>query len=162
MRFVKKPNGFSLIEVIVTLVIVAILTTVFVATLAGSKQGDKIDRATQMIYDDLILIRSRAVSTNADHRLSFSSATAWAIQQYNPATTSWVNVGAPRTMPSDTWLTSTAFTNAGSNLAATPRGLFTFASGATGNPYVTIAGFGTSRTKSVNVFLGGALDVQTP
>ena len=65
-------------------------------------------------------------------------------------------------MPPDTYLTSATFVNAGSNLSATPRGLFTFANSATGTPYVTVTGLGAPKTKSINVFVGGALELTIP
>ena len=62
-------------------------------------------------------------------------------------------------MPSDTHLTTTTFANAGSNLQATPRGLFQLVAGAVGTPYVTVETLGYDKTKSIKVDIGGALEI---
>jgi prepilin-type N-terminal cleavage/methylation domain-containing protein len=159
----RKPlRGLTLIEIVVVLTIVAVLVTIFVANLAGTKSQDHIGRGIQMVYDDLITIRSRALSTNADHRMNFLSTTQWKIQSYDTVAANWVDVGDERIMPADTYLTSSTFTNAGTNLQAAPRGLFTFLNGATGTPYVTVSGLGAATTKSIYVYVGGALEFKVP
>lgn len=150
-----------MIELIVVLVIIATMAGIFIATLSGTRSGDNIDRGAQSIYDDLILIRSRALSANTNHRLNFSSQTSWKIQMYNSTTSSWDDVGEVRNMPGDTYLDTASFSNAGSNLVATPRGLFEF-NGANGRPYVTVTGLGATKTKSVWVEAGGAIALKIP
>jgi Tfp pilus assembly protein FimT len=152
----------SLTEIVVVLTIVAILAGIFIATLLATKTGDFIDRGAQAIYDDLIQIRSRALSANTDQRISFASTTSWRIQAYNTVTSAWDNVGDIRTMPPDTYLTSATFANAASNLQASPRGLFTFLNSATGAPFVTVTGLGATKTKSIYVYVGGALELKIP
>ena len=142
----------TLIEVAIVLSIIAIMAVIFVATLSGTRTGDYIDRGAQQIYDDLILIRSRALSTNANHRLNFASVTSWRIQSFNG--TGWDDVGDVRNMPSDTYLASLP----GTNPEATPRGLFT----ASGSPYVTVTGLGATKTKSIYISVGGAIDIKIP
>jgi Tfp pilus assembly protein FimT len=147
-------------EIVIVLVIIATLTSIFIATMMGLRSGDAIDRAAQSVYDDLIYIRSRAVSANQNHRLNFTSTSQWAVQMYNG--TAWSSVAPTRTMPGNTFLTNASYTNAGSNVEATPRGLFTFNNNASGRPYVVVTGTGTSKTKTVNVEVGGALEITSP
>jgi hypothetical protein len=59
-------------------------------------------------------------------------------------------------------MTAASLTNAGTNLNATPRGLYTFLNGALGVPFLTIMALGTSKTKSINVYVGGALEIKSP
>jgi prepilin-type N-terminal cleavage/methylation domain-containing protein len=158
----KSDRGLSLVELVTVLTIVAVLVGIAIATLRGSQTGDYIDRGTQLIYDDLVLIRSRALSTNTDHRLMFLTSATWKVQAYDVATSGWADVGERHEMPTNTYLTSATFTNAGLNLQASPRGLFTFLNGATGSPYVTVTGLGATKTKSLYVFVGGAIEVKTP
>ena len=132
---VFKSKGFTMIEVVITLLIVGILTTVFLITMAGSRSQDKVDRAIQSIYNDLLYIRSRAVSVNRDHRMNFTSSSQWKLESFNDVIANWEQVGDIRTMPGDTNLTTDAFTNAGSKLEATTRGLYSF-NGATSEPYI--------------------------
>lgn len=158
----KKNRGFTLTEIMVVLGIVAILASVFIATLAGSKGADNVDRVVQQIYDDIISMRSKAVSANKNHRINFLSKTSWKTEYYEDTTNTWIQVGEARSMPGDTYLTDSSFTNAGSNLQATPRGLFVFGGTTIGTPYITVNGLGATTTKSLHVYVGGAIDKQTP
>ncbi|MFH1018973.1 MAG: type II secretion system protein [Pseudomonadota bacterium] len=163
-RFLKIRRlaaGFTMVELIIALVIVAILCTVTVVTLSGLQKKDDVDRATQMIYDDLIFIRSQAISLNSDHRINFLSTTQWRIEAYNSATSTWNATSATRSMPTNTYLTSDSAANASTNLNATPRGLFTFLNGAQGLPYVSITALGVSKIKNINVAVGGAVEIKT-
>ena len=140
-----------------TLAIIATLAAVMVSNLSGTKSKDSVDRATQQIYDELVYIRSRAISTNANHRINFLTDDTWKVEQFDGS--SWVDSSSVKNFPSNTNLTSTTFANAGSNLEATPRGLFEL-NGADGDPFVTFEGLGYSRTKSINVDVGGAISIE--
>ncbi|MFH1262612.1 MAG: prepilin-type N-terminal cleavage/methylation domain-containing protein [Pseudomonadota bacterium] len=153
----NRLRGVTLVEVVVVLTIVAVLLTVFIATLRGTESGDYISRGTQQIYDDLILIRSRALSTNADHRMTFQNVTSWKIQQYDTDTATWTDIGDIRNMPSDTYLAALPSIV----ITATPRGMFLNALGSS-SAFVTITGLGAARTKSIYIFPGGAIELKTP
>ena len=157
---IMKKRGFTLIETMLVLAIIGVLGGVFMLSLTGLKGGDSIDRGAQSIYDDLIFIRGRAISANQNHRLNFYSTSAWALQAFNGTT--WSNISTNRTMPTSTFLTNTSQANASTNIEATPRGLYSFNNSATGTPYVVISGTGTSKTKSINLYVGGAIELQTP
>jgi Tfp pilus assembly protein FimT len=160
-------RGISLIEIVVSLVIVAVLTTVFIITLSGLKAGDNIDRATQSVQDDVVFVRSRAVSTNRNHRIRFTSTTAWVIEANVVGTSNWEQVGDVRQMPLDTYLDDNTWQNSLNNgtweIEATPRGLFQMEGGtqAISEPYVTVTALGASRTKSLTVAVGGAISIDT-
>ena len=157
-----QKTAFTIVELVVTLAIIGTLAIIAIATLSGLKPEDAVDRAAQSIYEDLILIRSRSVSTNQDHRLNFVSASQWKVESYNASTTVWSQVGDIRNMPSQTNLTTSTFANAGANLTAVPRGLFVFSGSTVGTPYVTITSLGASKTKSLYVDVGGSIDLRTP
>lgn len=148
-----------MIELIVVLVIIGILGTAVVGTLMGSRSSDSIDRATQSIYNDLVFMRMRAVSTNLTHRIRFISTTTWQLESYNSGTATWSAIASPRNMPTSTYATSATYTNAGSNLQAQANGLYSFQGGSTGTPFVTITD-GSAKSKSVVVAVGGAISIE--
>lgn len=158
----NKSRGFSLVEIAVVLGIIGVLAAVFLTTLQGSRTTDTINSAVQQIYDDLITIRSKSVSTNKNHRINFLSTSTWRIEVYNEASSTWDVESGVKTMAADTYLTDTSFANAGANLSATPRGLFVFGGSSIGTPYVTVTGLGATNTRSLYVHVGGAIDKQTP
>ncbi len=151
-------RGFTLVETMMVVTIIGILAGLTVVTLAGLRNKDALSRATQQIYDDLLLMRGRAVATSKTHRLRFLSDTSWVMEDYD---TSWVATGGTRNMPANTNLMSGSLTNAGSNLEATSRGIFQFQGGATGSPYVSLESRGVSQTKSIYVYTGGAIEIRT-
>ncbi len=155
----KKVRGFTLTEIALTLAIIGIVSGLVIATLTGSLSRDDVDRATQGIYDDLIYMRSRAISTNLNHRLNFTADNQWKIESQDATTLVWSAVTDTRKMNTNTNLTSTTYTNAGTNLWATPRGLYSFQGSSSGAPYVTITTLGAGKTKSINVDVGGAVDI---
>ncbi|MFH1263025.1 MAG: prepilin-type N-terminal cleavage/methylation domain-containing protein [Pseudomonadota bacterium] len=160
----NRNRGFSLVEVIVTVTIIAGLLGLGVATLSGLRQRDSLDRASSLVYDDLILIRSKAIAVGKTHRIRWTSETQWVLEYYDdtlfPA--SWVQFSQNRQMPNDIYLMTESFSNAGSNLEATARGIYQFQNGKTGSPYLTIEGVGVARTKSFYVYTGGAIEIRTP
>ena len=160
----RRPGnaGVTLIEIVIAGIIVAVLTVAFAATWMGSKTADHINRAAQQIYDDLIAIRSRAISVNAVHRLNFINDSQWQLEFYNEGTSAWETYGSTvRSMHSTVNLTAATLTNAAANLEAETSGLYNFQNSATGDPYVTIEGSGYSYTRSIVVAVGGAIEFET-
>jgi prepilin-type N-terminal cleavage/methylation domain-containing protein len=161
-RAIRFDAGFTIVELVIALVIVAVLTGLVIVTLLGMQQTDDIDRAAQQVYDDLIFMRSRAITVNANHRANFLGTTRWRLEVFNSTTSAWDAVSETRNMPSNVSMTAASLANAGTNLNATPRGLYSFLNGALGVPFLTIMALGTSKTKSINVYVGGALDIKSP
>jgi prepilin-type N-terminal cleavage/methylation domain-containing protein len=161
----NKPKslqkGFTIFELLITLAIVGILTGTFVATWMGSKATDEIDRTAQRIYDDLVYMRSRAISVNQLHRMNFTSDSSWQLEEYDEVATTWSIVDEVRNMHPDINLTSITFANAGANLEAATSGLYAFQGSAVGTPFVTLESSSSSNTKSIIVAVGGALEFQT-
>jgi len=160
----------TMVEIAVVLTIIAVLSTIFIATLTGGRAGDYIDRATQSIQNDVIFIRSRSVSTNRVHRVRFASTTEWVLEAYITGVAppnDWEQVGDIRRMPTDTYLTdatwSTSLANGTLMLEATPRGLFQMNGGgpAIPVPYIAITALGSSKNKSITVAVGGAVTIDT-
>lgn len=156
-----RRSGFTLVEIIIALVIIVTVGALFIASLGGAKSGDNIDRAAQLVYNDLVYMRMKAVSTNQTYRLSFPSNNQWKIEYYDTASSTWVQEGETRNTPSLSYFTSTSLANAASNLEATASGLYRFQNSATGTPYITAAATGLTKSKSVIVAVGGALSFDT-
>lgn len=150
-------KGVTLVELMVALGIVATLAVLFVTNFTGLRQRDNISKAGQMLLDDILYIRSRSISTNSVHRISFTSNSQWRIEQGNGAGT-WTVVSDVRRMPPDTNLTSTIYPAKATGLEATSRGLFNLNS-LSGVPFYTIESLGVSGTKSINIDVGGAIEM---
>jgi prepilin-type N-terminal cleavage/methylation domain-containing protein len=157
-------RGMTLVEIMIALAIIGIMATVFVTNILSSALGDKIDRAAQTLHNDLAYIRMRSVSTNTRHRIRFISTTEYRLEIYNGGAppNDWSQFGLARHFPSDTYVTMDSFTNAGSNLESTGRGLYDFQNGMSGDPYVIIEGLGANKSRSLRVFTGGAIQIANP
>jgi Tfp pilus assembly protein FimT len=151
--------GFTIIEIIIALFIVVMLTGFFLYGIIGMRSSDKVDRGAQLVYNDIIYIRSRAISTNLTYRINFTSTTDWQVQVYDDGTATW-NLDKSNSMPADAWLTADALTNAADNLEATPNGLFVFQDSMVGEPYITVGATGESKTKAIEIFVGGAVSLE--
>ena len=157
-----SERGFTMIEILIVVAIIVLLAGLTIATILGMQHSDDISRGAQQIYDDLITIRSRAITMNTNHRINFLSTSQWRLEAYNSTTTNWDVVSDLRRMPLNTYLTNESYNNALTNLNATPRGLFNFLNGKSGEPFVTIMAMGTSNVKLVNVYVGGAVEIKNP
>jgi prepilin-type N-terminal cleavage/methylation domain-containing protein len=156
----RSGRGFTLVEIMISLVIVVLMSAAFFVTFTGLTATDEIDRAAASLQEDLLLARSRAISSSVNQRISFLSTTQWRLQQYDDSAGTWVSFGNVRTMPLDTMLTDASYSNAMSNLVATPRGLYDLQGGATGEPYATVRSTKSTKMKSLNVAVGGAIEIK--
>lgn len=148
----------------IVVAIIGVSAGVFVITMSGLRGKNSIDRAAQQVFDDLLYIRSRAVSSAQTHRLRWISDHEWILEYYNStlSTPAWIQTSTNREMPTNTYLMNGSLSNAGANLESTARGLFQFQNGSTGSPYITIETLGVSKTKSIYVYTGGAIELKTP
>jgi prepilin-type N-terminal cleavage/methylation domain-containing protein len=61
----QRTRAFTLVELLVVMVIIAILTTVGLPALRGIGKGNRMSAATRQVLDDLALARLRAISTRS-------------------------------------------------------------------------------------------------
>jgi len=70
-------NGFTLLELIVTLAIVGITMSIAVPSLGFKVDENRVIGAAEQIYQDLLYARSEAVKSNSDITLSFTQNSSW-------------------------------------------------------------------------------------
>ncbi|MBW2129982.1 MAG: prepilin-type N-terminal cleavage/methylation domain-containing protein, partial [Deltaproteobacteria bacterium] len=67
MRFFKKQEGFTLLELIMTMVILAILATIAIPTFSVWLPEYRLKKAARDLYSNIQLAKMQAVRTNRDH-----------------------------------------------------------------------------------------------
>jgi len=160
-NFRRNPHGFTIVEIMLSVTIAGILALSFMGAIVGLKSRDNIDRATTQIMNDVLMIRSRAISTGQSHRIRFQNSTSWLIERFDAAITpnAWVVASEVRYLPRQTSLMAGSFENAASNLEASSRGVYVFQNSGNGSPYVSIEATGETKTKSLHISVGGAVEV---
>ncbi|MBW2302209.1 MAG: GspH/FimT family pseudopilin [Deltaproteobacteria bacterium] len=73
MRFFKKQEGFTLLELIMTMVILAILATIAIPTFSVWLPEYRLKKAARDLYSNIQLAKMQAVRTNRDHTVSFNT-----------------------------------------------------------------------------------------
>ncbi len=110
---IMKSHGFTLVELVVVIAIIAILTTIGTMQFAGYSRKTNIENQTRKLYDDIMEMRSLALyeKRNRGLRLSASSYKLYSSEtmSVNPVTT--VNLTTPITY------------NSGSDIIFDTRGL---------------------------------------
>ncbi|MCB0327055.1 MAG: prepilin-type N-terminal cleavage/methylation domain-containing protein [Bdellovibrionales bacterium] len=153
---VVNHRGFSMIELLITMVVIIGLISGTILSLGGLQDKDELDQAATQISNDLLFIRSKSVSSITEYRVNFTSETEWQVEFYDDATSTWTLQGTVRSLPSGIELTDESLVNVGSNLVATPRGIFEFQNGADGDPFLILEG--NSKNISISVDSGGTVE----
>jgi prepilin-type N-terminal cleavage/methylation domain-containing protein len=71
-RFLESKKGFTLIETVVSMLIIGIIAAMAVPNFSDWKEKHEIDGQAQKIYFDLMQARTSAVKTNNDVRVAFN------------------------------------------------------------------------------------------
>ncbi len=74
MRRERRLSGFTLVELIITLAVIAILGLVAAPGLFAYLPVYRVDRAVQVIATELNLVRMRAIAKNRVHHVAFDPA----------------------------------------------------------------------------------------
>lgn len=79
---IKSSRGFTLIEMIIVIAIIAIALSIAVPNLNSFSQNTNLKEAARDISSDISLYKQRAVSENRGYRINFSAlANTYTIQQ---------------------------------------------------------------------------------
>ena len=70
-RFLESKKGFTLIEIIVTMMIIGIVSAMAIPNFSKWREKHQIDGQAQKVYFDLMLARTAAVKSNNDVRVTF-------------------------------------------------------------------------------------------
>lgn len=80
----RRTGGFTLIELMVVIVVLAVLTTLGIPTFMEMIQNTQLRTAAESIYDGLQLARSEAVRRNAHTQFVLGPGSGWTVNQINP------------------------------------------------------------------------------
>jgi type IV fimbrial biogenesis protein FimT len=69
--FLESKKGFTLIEIIVTMAIIGIVSSIAIPNFSKWKEKHEINGQAQKVYFDLMLARTNAVKSNNDVRITF-------------------------------------------------------------------------------------------
>lgn len=77
MMRMRSNNGFTLIELMVTIAIMAIIAVIAAPALQGFVDKTRLKGATDRLYADMQFARSEAVKRNSNVSISFSTGSNW-------------------------------------------------------------------------------------
>lgn len=76
----KGERGFSLIELLVTIALAAILTAIAILYIPGMRDSYKVRGATRLVYGDMQMARLRAIKEGKAFAVEFTSATTYCVK----------------------------------------------------------------------------------
>ncbi len=82
----QKPRGFTLIELMITLVILAVLTVLGIPAFYEMINNMQVRAAAESILDGLQIARAEAVRRNVYTQFVLNADTGWAINEISPPT----------------------------------------------------------------------------
>lgn len=132
-----KHQGFTLLELAATIVIVAILATIAIPSFLGSVERNKLRSSSEELYHTLYTARSKAVTDQQLIYLSFNTGSNWCVGVNTGGYCDCTNpssclLGTVRNKNDKVSLALTGFTG-GQNQILAGRGMFATSGDATFN-----------------------------
>ncbi len=162
----KKTNlvsGLTLIEVVITLLIIGVMAGAIVMTMSGQLPRYRLSRGIRLFYNHIISVKSRAVSLTKTYRLNVVDEKNFKFQYREGA--NWIDEGPVYTLPSDVEVSQSPFdyiANSGTNLEFTSRGMLNILSGAQTVPFLALVNTQSNEMKEIEVNIGGNIKIVTP
>jgi prepilin-type N-terminal cleavage/methylation domain-containing protein len=155
----RRFGGFTIIELIVALGITAILLSLGTISIMSLLQKENLAKGTDMMKQDILAMRSRAVSVLKVHRLIFESDRTYRVQECDDIDcASPEDITELRHLPSDIRIRNFDLTNKPKHLQFKTNGLPEF-NGASASPFVTLYNATTDARKGITVQTGGAVSI---
>lgn len=161
---VLNSSGLSLLELIVTVVIVAIISSLAIPSFAGLRNEYKVRKASRQLMTDLQYAKMKAIAEVVQYKVSFNSGTAaYSIYKGNSASgsTTWTQDGVSRqlSVASNPYYTPGVALSANVDVIFAPIGTASPATGTT-TPSITLTTTsGGTKTKQVTVLLTGRVRI---
>lgn len=75
----RRVHGFSLIELLVAIAVLAIITTLAFPAFQATRDGARVRAATEAVYSHLQFARSESVKQNRDLFVSVTAGASWCV-----------------------------------------------------------------------------------
>ena len=143
----RQTKGFTMIELIVTLAVLAILVAIAIPTYNGLMPRYRLNGATRLVATDLSGARMKAVKLNRRVQVSFSAQGYKICDDANQNGTVATNEGDVQNIDLQTQYPGVSLSSSGGDLIFHPRG--------TSVNTVTVTVSNTSGSKQVEVNIAG-------
>jgi type IV pilus assembly protein PilE len=123
-RSVEKPKGFSLVEMLITIALIGIISTIAVYSWQRYVTNNNLRSAARDVAADIVLFKQRAVSESRPYQITFNGGTNnYDIQQWNAGTGTFdiIQTKTCSALGSDVSILNTTFV--GDQVAFLPRGI---------------------------------------
>jgi hypothetical protein len=115
-----------------------------------------LQKATEMLKEDIMGMRSRAASVLRTQRILLLSNTSYVTQEYDPVGATWNYVSLVRYLPNDIIIRAYDFANKSTSLEFLSNGLPNF-NGQAATPFFTLVNSITDDRKGIFIETAGAI-----
>ena len=120
-RAMQNPDGFTLLELLIAVALIAILTGAALLGYQRTLAGARLNAAARQVVMDLKLTRARALLDGATHRVRFTVPGRSYQHERQRPDGGYEAAGPPTDLPAD--VDVVGCTGAGSGISFRPRGL---------------------------------------
>jgi type IV fimbrial biogenesis protein FimT len=158
MRLSHNAKGFSLIEVIVVMVILAIISALAAPSFSEWIEKYRVKSASRQLVTDLQLMKMKSISDKVQHRIRFINASnQYMLERYDASAPAWVQFDIVRDIASSTnpyFAKGVSFTQGlnGNNITFSPSG--------SANPFGTVIFTTGDQTRNVVVSMTGRIRIE--